>query len=206
MAISYLWVYTIDGANLKQAVASFPESAPRLGRIARRWTIRRAFVREAERRCFARGERFRARIYPLYAKDVAQQIREQRREACAPRRPLYERRKQAPQSRTFRKMGKLFRQASRHIDVKSRASQADHELAHNGAPAADSGASGSGRLGLGRRSVRSPSTREPQRRERRSSIGGAIRLLESSADLIDGKHSKVFNQGHDYRFIDTSVI
>ena len=35
VAISYLWVFTIDGANLHAAISTFPQSATRLRRIAR---------------------------------------------------------------------------------------------------------------------------------------------------------------------------
>ena len=49
-----LWVYTISGGQLEQAISKFPESAPRLHRIARLWTIRRALVRYAE---YAMGDR-----------------------------------------------------------------------------------------------------------------------------------------------------
>ena len=42
------------------------------------WTIRRAIVRYAERLCFERGEHFRGRAYPIYARDLIPKIREMR--------------------------------------------------------------------------------------------------------------------------------
>ncbi|KAL3927498.1 MAG: hypothetical protein SGPRY_002796 [Prymnesium sp.] len=74
IAISYLWVFTIDGGQLHAAISKFPESASRLYLISRQWTIRRAVVRHAERQCLAQGSHFRGRLYPIYAKEKAQVI------------------------------------------------------------------------------------------------------------------------------------
>ena len=48
VAATYLWVFTINGAQLHAAIGKFPESAERLYRVARRWAMRRAVVRFAE--------------------------------------------------------------------------------------------------------------------------------------------------------------
>lgn len=78
LAVTYLWVFVIDGRSLLATVAKFPESSARLTRIARKWTIRRAIVRAAERQCFANGVHFRGRLYAIYAKEVAQKLTERR--------------------------------------------------------------------------------------------------------------------------------
>lgn len=74
LASTYLWVLCIDARGLHAAVKKFKASAPRLLNMARRWTIRRAIVRHAERECFSRGEMFRGRLYPIYAKEIAQKL------------------------------------------------------------------------------------------------------------------------------------
>ncbi|KAL1515906.1 hypothetical protein AB1Y20_002520 [Prymnesium parvum] len=87
IAITYLWVFTIDGAQLHAAIRKFPKSAPKLYLIARQWTLRRALVRLAERKCIAEGKCFRGRLYPIYAKEFAQKTLQRRVAADARRRP-----------------------------------------------------------------------------------------------------------------------
>lgn len=78
VAITYLWVFTIDAVRLHASLRKFPRAQQRLREVARMWTIRRAMVREAERRCFDKGEPFRNRIYPIYARELIPKIREMR--------------------------------------------------------------------------------------------------------------------------------
>lgn len=81
ISTTYLWVLSIDSRSLHVAVKKFPGSASRLLRMARKWTIRRAIVRAAERECHMRGVAFRGRLYPIYAKEIAQKIMERRLQA-----------------------------------------------------------------------------------------------------------------------------
>jgi len=74
VATSYLWVYTLDSHSLHSAISKFPNDEFRLRGIARRWTIRRAVVRAAERLCYHSGQMFRERKYPIYARELAAQI------------------------------------------------------------------------------------------------------------------------------------
>lgn len=78
VAITYLWVFTIDAVRLHASLRKFPRAQQRLREVARMWTIRRAMVREAERRCFDQGQPFRNRIYPIYARELIPKIREMR--------------------------------------------------------------------------------------------------------------------------------
>ena len=78
VAVTYLWVFTLDGPGLHAAIAKSPASASQLKAVARRWTIRRAVVRYAERECHRRGGVFRNRYTPIYAKELAM-INTQRR-------------------------------------------------------------------------------------------------------------------------------
>jgi hypothetical protein len=71
LAITYLWVFTIDAGRLLLAINRFPESARRLHAIRQRWIVRRAVVRVAERECHRRGVEFRGRLFPIYAKEIA---------------------------------------------------------------------------------------------------------------------------------------
>ena len=79
IAITYLWVFTIDAVRLHASLTKFPRAQERLSAVARRWTIRRALVRHAESLCFQAGGRpFRDRVYPIYARDLIPKIREMR--------------------------------------------------------------------------------------------------------------------------------
>jgi len=78
VAITYLWVFTIDAVRLHASLKKFPRAQQRLREVARMWTIRRAMVREAERRCFDQGLPFRNRTYPIYARELIPKIREMR--------------------------------------------------------------------------------------------------------------------------------
>ena len=49
-----------------------------LDRIRRRWILRRAVVRHAEYVCYSRGDTFRGRFYPIYAKDIKQRLTSKR--------------------------------------------------------------------------------------------------------------------------------
>ena len=75
-AVSYLMVFTIAGEQLNDALMRFPDSSAtrHLLRLRRRWTIRRALVRLAERMCYARGDKFRDRDIPIYAHDVRRKM------------------------------------------------------------------------------------------------------------------------------------
>ena len=84
----------------------FKTSAPRLLNMARRWTIRRAIVRHAERECFARGAMFRGRLYPIYAKEIAQKLTQ---------RKLI----QKPNDRQKNRRCSLFRSLTRKLDEES---------------------------------------------------------------------------------------
>ncbi len=68
--ISYLWVYTVSGEDLNASIDKFPASKAALERVKRRWIIRRALVRAAERACYDRHEHFRGRSLPILAKDI----------------------------------------------------------------------------------------------------------------------------------------
>jgi len=74
IAVTYLWVFSLDGRGLLAGINKFHESARALKAIARRWMIRRAVVRHAERLCHAEGTRFRGRVYPIYAKEIKAMI------------------------------------------------------------------------------------------------------------------------------------
>jgi hypothetical protein len=84
IATRYVWVLVIDGRGLMSAVSKFPASTERLLKMARKWTIRRAIVRAAERECHKRGVDFFGRRYPLYAKELVQKMRLPRKSLVAP--------------------------------------------------------------------------------------------------------------------------
>ena len=48
LAISYLWVYIINGETLRRLLRKYPESAAVLRKIQVRWIVRRGIVRKAE--------------------------------------------------------------------------------------------------------------------------------------------------------------
>jgi hypothetical protein len=68
VAASYLWVFSMSGDQLHKALDSFPVAAAPLRMFARKWAVRRAVVRYAERHCFSKGQFFRGRQFPIYAK------------------------------------------------------------------------------------------------------------------------------------------
>ena len=70
LAMSYLWVYVIDGESLRGLLLKYPETASALRRIQVRWTARRGFVKSAEIEMCKRGEMFRGRVANIYARDV----------------------------------------------------------------------------------------------------------------------------------------
>jgi len=74
VAATYLWVFSMSGNQLHKALANFPVCAASMLSIARRWAIRRAVVRQAERECYARGYNFRGRLFPIYAKELVTKI------------------------------------------------------------------------------------------------------------------------------------
>lgn len=74
----YAWVITISRDDLNAAITLFPASALRLNIIRRRWAIRRAIVRLAEIQVYQAGKRFRGRNYPIYAKEMAKQLKSER--------------------------------------------------------------------------------------------------------------------------------
>lgn len=82
VAITYLWVFTIDAMRLHASLRKFPRAQKRLREVARMWSLRRAMVREAERRCFDMGIPFRNRVYPIYARELIPKIRELRQSAA----------------------------------------------------------------------------------------------------------------------------
>jgi potassium voltage-gated channel Eag-related subfamily H protein 7 len=74
LSATYLCVYTIDARALIETIDRYPEFKARFRMVKIKWTIRRAFVREAETRVFAAGGEFRGRLRPLYAKQLAKEI------------------------------------------------------------------------------------------------------------------------------------
>lgn len=70
LAATYLWVFTIDGTQLNKSISKFPESGVVLSAVQRRWALRRAIVRHAERLSYERGIAFRGRYAPIYAKEI----------------------------------------------------------------------------------------------------------------------------------------
>jgi len=74
LAASYALVFVLDGPALNTAIREFPRSAVMMDRVRRRWALRRAVVRLAERQCHDAGGNFRGRDSPIYAKDVAKRI------------------------------------------------------------------------------------------------------------------------------------
>ena len=70
LAATYLHVLTIDGDSLNTVIYRFPDVLPHLHKKCRRWVVRRAIVREAERRLYSTGRRFRGRLNPIYAREL----------------------------------------------------------------------------------------------------------------------------------------
>jgi len=80
LAASYVLVVVLDGPALNSAIREFPRSAVMMDRVRRRWALRRAVVRLAERQCHNDGGNFRGRDSPIYAKDVANRIKQDKAE------------------------------------------------------------------------------------------------------------------------------
>jgi len=72
--VSYLWVFTVTGEDIRLAVQNFPASKVVMDRIRKRWILRRAIVRYAEQTCYKAGRLFRGRNLPVYAKQIARQL------------------------------------------------------------------------------------------------------------------------------------
>lgn len=67
-AVTYLWVYTIDGDALLRVLQAFPHAIAHLDHLRNMWTLRRAMVRFAELISFrVQHKYFFDRIHPLYA-------------------------------------------------------------------------------------------------------------------------------------------
>ena len=86
IAMVYTSAFIINGKALNAAIDQFPTTAVFLNRLRRRWRLRRAIVRHAEELCGIQGVPFRGRLYPIYAKTLAVQMRLQRhQEQAGPR-------------------------------------------------------------------------------------------------------------------------
>ena len=70
LAATYLQVFAIDGTHMLSVIQKFPEVMRVINRICKRWIMRRCFVRAAERVVYGRGDQFRGRLRPIYARDV----------------------------------------------------------------------------------------------------------------------------------------
>ena len=64
LALTYLWVYVIDGQTLRSLGKKYPDTAKALAKIRIRWTMHRSFVRAAEQ---VRGHQFRSRLMSAVA-------------------------------------------------------------------------------------------------------------------------------------------
>lgn len=78
LAVAYLWVFTLDAGRLLSSIDKFPESSAKLRKVQRRWRLRRAVVRHAERICHREGVEFRGRFFPIYAKEINRKLQAQR--------------------------------------------------------------------------------------------------------------------------------
>lgn len=74
IAMSYLWVYIIDGSTLRKLLRKYPETAQLLRRIQVRWIARRGIVRKAETEMSRLGHMFRGRSNNIYARDVVRAL------------------------------------------------------------------------------------------------------------------------------------
>ena len=82
VVVSYTSVLACDGRTLNHAISMFPVSRARLDFVRHRWAIRRCVVREAEIKLFSKEprEHFLGRMYPIYAKSIARQMKRERQE------------------------------------------------------------------------------------------------------------------------------
>ncbi len=80
LAATYLLVFAIDGGTILHTIRAFPTVYHELRKVCVRWRLKRALVREAERRAWQRGQRFRNRLRPLYAKEIAHEMNEREEE------------------------------------------------------------------------------------------------------------------------------
>lgn len=70
-----VWVLFIDGKSLIDYISKFPYESAFIKKLQKRWILRRAVIREAERRCHRQGLSFRGRDLPIYAKELADQMK-----------------------------------------------------------------------------------------------------------------------------------
>ena len=66
LAVSYLWLYSLDSDSLGTAMRDLPHTAQGLEKLRLRWACRRSLVAAAERSMIAEGKHFLGRLYPLY--------------------------------------------------------------------------------------------------------------------------------------------
>ena len=78
LAATYLWVFTINATQLLASLYKFPISGAKLQAIRERWVLRRAVVRYAEIVSYERGEMFRGRLMPVYAKEIKEEMKRER--------------------------------------------------------------------------------------------------------------------------------
>jgi len=78
-------VLYIDGQTIVDTIEKFPKEAAYLFHVRQWWIARRAIVREAERRCHARGAHFRGRPRPIYASEISKEL-----DAAAANRELWD--------------------------------------------------------------------------------------------------------------------
>ena len=74
LALSYLWVYIIDGSTLRKLLKKYPETAAELRKIQVRWIARRGIVRKAEEEMSRLGHMFRGRTNNIYARNVTRAL------------------------------------------------------------------------------------------------------------------------------------
>ncbi len=123
VAITYLWVFTINAVRLHATLRKFPRAHQRLLDVARLWTLRRAVVRAAERRCFDMGIPFRNRIYPIYARELIPKIREMRLAMSPIRNRRFGQQREASNRSTF--TTNYHKQSSRSLELPTEASPAE---------------------------------------------------------------------------------
>ena len=80
IALAYTTTEYLDRSTLATTIACFPASLVRLNVVRRRLALRRCILIEAERRTFGAKPpvHFRGRLYPIYDKDLAKQLRDEK--------------------------------------------------------------------------------------------------------------------------------
>jgi len=80
IALAYTTTEYFDRSTLATTIASFPASLVRLNVVRRRLALRRCILIEAERRTFGAKPpvHFRGRLYPIYDKDLAKKMRDEK--------------------------------------------------------------------------------------------------------------------------------